>query len=65
MSGTVEFTRDGGIATVTLANAGRLNAISVAMWRALAQGFARLSADDSLRCVVVRGAGGNLSLIHI
>ncbi|WP_059416182.1 enoyl-CoA hydratase-related protein [Cupriavidus basilensis] len=61
MSGTVEFTRDGGIATVTLANAGRLNAISVAMWRALAQGFARLSADDSLRCVVVRGAGGNFA----
>ncbi|MGO4330854.1 enoyl-CoA hydratase/isomerase family protein [Cupriavidus sp. 2TAF22] len=61
MSGTVEFTRDGDVATVTLANAGKLNAISVAMWRALAQGFAGLSADDSVRCVVVRGAHGNFA----
>ncbi|MDF3839803.1 enoyl-CoA hydratase-related protein [Cupriavidus basilensis] len=61
MSGAVEFTRDGDVATVTLSHAGKLNAISVAMWRALAEGFARLSADTSLRCVVVRGADGNFA----
>ncbi|GAB7544559.1 enoyl-CoA hydratase/isomerase family protein [Cupriavidus sp. 8B] len=61
MSGTVAFAREGDVATVTLSNAGKLNAISVAMWRALAQGFADLSADPSLRCVVLRGADGNFA----
>ncbi|EHP40489.1 enoyl-CoA hydratase [Cupriavidus basilensis OR16] len=61
MSGTVAFAREGDVATVTLSHAGKLNAISVAMWRALAQGFAALSADPSLRCVVVRGADGNFA----
>ncbi|AJG20663.1 enoyl-CoA hydratase/isomerase family protein [Cupriavidus basilensis] len=61
MSGTVAFAREGNVATVTLSHAGKLNAISVAMWRALAQGFADLSADPSLRCVVVRGADGNFA----
>ncbi|WP_416049480.1 enoyl-CoA hydratase/isomerase family protein [Cupriavidus basilensis] len=61
MSGTVAFAREGDVATVTLSHAGKLNAISVAMWRALAQGFADLSADPSLRCVVVRGADGNFA----
>ncbi|MDR3381054.1 enoyl-CoA hydratase/isomerase family protein [Cupriavidus basilensis] len=61
MSGTVAFAREGDVATVTLSHAGKLNAISVAMWRALAQGFADLSADPSLRCVVMRGADGNFA----
>jgi enoyl-CoA hydratase/carnithine racemase len=61
MSGTVFFARDGDVATVTLSHGGKLNAISVAMWRALAEGFAQLSADSALRCVVVRGADGNFA----
>src|SRR5438445_1607465 len=61
MSGTVAFAREGDVATVTLSHADKLNAISVAMWRALAQCFAALSADPSLRCVVVRGADGNFA----
>ncbi|WER45262.1 enoyl-CoA hydratase-related protein [Cupriavidus sp. WKF15] len=61
MSGTVEFAAQGTTATVTLSHPGKLNAISAQMWLALADGFTRLSADTSLRCVVVRGADGNFA----
>lgn len=49
--------RDGPVATVTLSHPRKLNALTVAMWRELARAFDALSADDSLRCVVLRGAG--------
>jgi enoyl-CoA hydratase/carnithine racemase len=49
--------RDGAIATVTLANPRKLNALTVSMWRELARVVNALSGDDSLRCVVLRGAG--------
>ena len=48
---------DGAIATVALSNPGKLNALTVAMWQELARAMQRLSADDALRCVVLRGAG--------
>lgn len=57
MSGTIHARRDGGIATVTLANPGKLNAIDAAMWRRLAEVMAELDANDDLRVVVVRGEG--------
>lgn len=53
--------KDGVIATVTLSNPAKMNAIGIAMWRSLAQVFADLSNDLSLRCVIVRGAGGNFA----
>jgi len=49
--------RDGAIATVTLRNPGKLNTLTVAMWQALTRVVSALSADDSLRCIVLRGAG--------
>ena len=49
--------RDGAIATVTLNNPGRLNALNKAMWARLGEVMRGLSADDALRCIVVRGAG--------
>ena len=49
--------RDGAIATVTLSNPGKLNALNVSMWRELAQAMGALSADERLRCIVLRGAG--------
>jgi len=49
--------RDGAIATVTLNNPERLNALDRAMWARLGGIMRELSADDVLRCVVVRGAG--------
>lgn len=49
--------REGDVATVTLFNPERLNAINAAMWQRLSAVMANLSADDSLRCVVIRGEG--------
>ena len=49
--------QDGEIATIALSNPAKLNAITVAMWRELARAMNALSADDRLRCVVLRGAG--------
>jgi enoyl-CoA hydratase len=54
---SVLVARDGAIATVTLNKPERLNALDKGMWRALAEIFARLDADESLRCVILRGAG--------
>lgn len=49
--------RDGPVATVVLDRPDKLNALTRGMWRALGDAFEALSADDSVRCVVVRGAG--------
>ncbi|MBI2959772.1 MAG: enoyl-CoA hydratase/isomerase family protein [Betaproteobacteria bacterium] len=57
MSGTVLVTRQGDIATVILDNAERMNALSHPMWERLGQAMTELSGDESLRCVVLRGAG--------
>jgi len=48
---------DGPIATVTLNNPDRLNALNKPMWEALGAVMRELSNDDDLRCVVLRGAG--------
>src|SRR3954462_2469925 len=53
----VLLARDGEIATVTLNNPARLNALNKPMWQALGDAMRELSADDTLRCVVLRGAG--------
>ena len=49
--------RDGAIATVTLFNPGKLNAITAAMWQRLRTVMDESSALDELRCVVIRGDG--------
>jgi enoyl-CoA hydratase/carnithine racemase len=46
------------IATITLNNPDKMNAMDMTMWQGISQVFAELSADDALRCVVLRGAGG-------
>lgn len=61
MSGEILVSRDDNginqVATVTLSNPPKLNALTVAMWRELAVAMHRLSDDDSVRCVVLRGVG--------
>jgi enoyl-CoA hydratase/carnithine racemase len=49
--------RDADIATVTLNRPEKLNALTKPMWQRLGEVMRELSADDSLRCVVLRGAG--------
>ncbi len=53
----VIVTRDSTIATVALNNPERLNALNKPMWEQLGAVMRELSADDTLRCVVLRGAG--------
>lgn len=50
--------RDGHIATVTLNNPDKMNAMNLGMWQGLAEAMGSLGADDALRCIVLRGAGG-------
>ena len=57
MMTTVDLTRDGEIATLTLNNPGKLNAINLDMWLQLAENMASLSVDRDIRCIVLRGAG--------
>ena len=57
MNGHIVCQISNSIATVTLDNPGKLNAIDLGMWTALGSTLRSLSADESLRCVIVRGAG--------
>ena len=57
MSGEVLVARDGAIATVSLSNPERLNALSASMWSSLGKVFQELESEDSIRCVILRGAG--------
>ena len=50
-------TRDGEIAIVTIDRPAKRNCMDLPMWIALRETMEALSADDELRCVVVRGAG--------
>ncbi len=59
MSDGVTMTRDGAIATVVLSNPKRLNAMTPKMWRELKDCMEEASADDDIRCVVLRGDGTN------
>ena len=57
MSDLIELQRDGAIATVVLNRPAKLNALTKPMWRELGETVERLSADDGVRCIVLRGAG--------
>lgn len=50
--------REGDIAIVTIDRPDVRNALDVKLWHALRDTFDALSAEDALRCVIIRGAGG-------
>ena len=54
---TIDYFCDGEIATLTLNNPGKLNAIDLGMWNRLAEKMSEISIDHRIRCVVLRGAG--------
>jgi enoyl-CoA hydratase/carnithine racemase len=58
MTETVLVRREGAIATVVLNRPEKLNALNHATWLRLRDAMRQLDADDTLRCVVLRGAGG-------
>src|SRR5436190_11211308 len=53
----VLVSRDGAIATVVLNRPAKLNALTKPMWRELGETIGALSSDESLRCIILRGAG--------
>jgi len=57
MTDTILTHRDGSIATVVLNRPEKLNALTKPMWQRLGEVISALSADDDVRCIVVRGAG--------
>lgn len=66
MAGSVTLapTDADGVATLTLAHPGKLNAIDIAMWRELRALFERLQGlppDAAPRAVIVRGADGQFA----
>jgi len=64
MAGTIHLDAMGPWARVTLANAGKLNAIDIAMWRELRAVFERLQAmpaADAPHAIVVCGAEGQFA----
>lgn len=46
-----------GIATITLHNPAKLNALNAAMWRGLSTALQQVSENAQVRCVILRGAG--------
>src|SRR5258707_1484427 len=50
--------KEGGIGRITFNNPARHNAVSLEMWQAVSQIMDDFNADDSVRVIVVTGAGG-------
>ena len=57
MSEQVKLERDGDVLAITLARPERRNAITVAMYAALADAFEAAAKDDALRLITLRGEG--------
>jgi len=54
---TVLTERSGVIATVVIDRPAKLNAMTKTLWQELGDAIDALSADDEVRCIVLRGAG--------
>ncbi|HRD88724.1 MAG: enoyl-CoA hydratase/isomerase family protein [Candidatus Accumulibacter sp.] len=57
MNGSVRCSCDGEVATITLSNPTKLNAVDSVMWRQLAAVVNELAADTRFRCLVLQGEG--------
>ncbi len=57
----IDAESQGKIAFVTISNPGKLNALNMGMWNDLTQHFINLNQNDSLRCIIIRGANKNFA----
>lgn len=57
----IKLDRDGAIATVTINNPEKRNALTFAAWERLRDVIVELEADNDLRCVLVMGAGDHFA----
>ncbi len=55
---SIRVERRGSIAQVTLDRPDKHNCLSTGMWQEIDRLFSELDADESLRCIVLSGAGG-------
>ncbi|WP_226660786.1 enoyl-CoA hydratase/isomerase family protein [Microbulbifer aggregans] len=53
----IDFSLDGALARITIANPTQRNAMTVAMWEQLSALLDRVAADDGVRAVLLSGAG--------
>ena len=58
---TVQLAIDGPIARIILDRPDKMNALNAEMWRDLAAAVDRVEAEPGIRCVLLRGAGGNFA----
>lgn len=58
MSDVLKVEKSGTVATVTLNQPEKMNAMSMAMFQGIHQAMKDLDADHEVRCIVFRGAGG-------
>ena len=59
MHGTIDWQQSGALATVTISNPPRMNALTRAMWRQLREVFLDIASCAAVRCVQVQGAGAH------
>lgn len=53
----IDMKRDGAVATIRISRPDKLNALSLAMYQDLGKAFVEAAADDTIRSVVLAGAG--------
>ncbi|WP_433611135.1 enoyl-CoA hydratase/isomerase family protein [Dactylosporangium sp. CA-139114] len=58
VTGELVLAQDGPLATLVITNPAKRNAMSAGMWAALPEILATLAKDDSVRVLVLAGAGG-------
>jgi len=56
--GRLRVERDGAVGRLVLDNPARLNALNAAMWAGIPSAVAAFAADETVRCIVLQGAGG-------
>jgi 2-oxoglutaroyl-CoA hydrolase len=57
----MERSHEGAVANLTLSRPERMNAVTWAMRARMAERFAEIDRDDTLRVVVIRGEGEHFS----
>lgn len=57
MSDILLENREGFVVTLTINRPEKLNAMTKPLWQDLGDAFTKLSKDDSVRCIIIRGAG--------
>lgn len=62
MNGSIILHREGDVATLSISNPGKLNALDYGMWVELGDILRILTTEESLRCLVLRG-DGNIAFV--